>query len=305
MLALLLFAVAIQEFNVPSADSRPHDPAAAPDGALWFTEQKANKLGRLDPKTGTIREFPLPVRDSGPHGLAVDREGNVWFTANYKGYVGKLNAKTGKVKAFEVGGDPHTPVIDTKGIIWFTEQEADKVGRLDPKTRQVDLRRVPTEGAKPYGMVTTGEGLFFCEFGSNKLGRIDPATLRISEFELPDGARPRRLAVAPDGTIYYSDFARGYLGHFDPRSRKFLEEWPSPGGPQSKPYGIAVTSDGMVWFSESGVQPNTLVRFDPRTKSFSSTPIPSGGGVVRNMVSTPDDALYLACSGVNKVAIAR
>ena len=45
MLALLLFAVAIQEFNVPSADSRPHDPAAAPDGALWFTEQKANKLG--------------------------------------------------------------------------------------------------------------------------------------------------------------------------------------------------------------------------------------------------------------------
>ena len=61
----------------------------------------------------------------------------------------------------------------------------------------------------------------------------------------------------------------------------------------------------MVWFSESGVQPNTLVRFDPRTKSFSSTPIPSGGGVVRNMVSTPDDALYLACSGVNKVAIAR
>src|SRR5437588_691937 len=33
MLALLLFAVAIQEFNVPSADSRPHDPAAAPDGA--------------------------------------------------------------------------------------------------------------------------------------------------------------------------------------------------------------------------------------------------------------------------------
>ena len=50
--------------------------------------------------------------------------------------------------------------------------------------------------------------------------------------------------------------------------------------------------------------PNTLVRFDPRTKQFSSSPIPSGGGVVRNMVSTPDGRLYLACSGVNKVAIA-
>jgi virginiamycin B lyase len=305
MVALLLIAVAIQEFNVPTADSRPHDPAVAPDGALWFTEQKANKLGRLDPRTGTIREFPLPVPDSGPHGLAVDRDGSVWFTANYKGYVGKLDPKTGDVRQFQVGGDPHTPVIDGSGIVWFTEQEANQVGRLDPKTGHVDRRRVPTRDAKPYGMVATPEGLFFCEFGSNKLGRIDPATLRITEYELPDGARPRRLALAPDGTIYYSDFARGYLGRFDPRAGKFLGESPSPGGPHSKPYGIAVTADGIVWFSESGVQPNTLVRFDPRTSSFSRTPIPSGGGVVRNMVSTPEGALYLACSGVNKVAIAR
>ena len=305
MLALLLIAVTIQEFNVPSANSRPHDPAAAPDGALWFTEQKANKLGRLDPRTGAIREYPLPAPDSGPHGLAVDRDGNVWFTANYKGYVGKLDPKSGRVQAFEVGGDPHTPVIDAKGIVWFTEQEANQVGRLDPATGHAELRRVPTEGAKPYGMVATPEGLIFCEFGSNKLARIDPATLKITEFELPEGARPRRLALAPDGTIYYSDFARGYLGRFDPRSGKFLAEWPSPGGAESKPYGIAVTSDGIVWYSESGVQPNTLVRFDPASKSFSRTPIPSGGGVVRNMVAARSDALYLACSGVNKVAIAR
>lgn len=306
MLALLLVAIAIQEFDLPTANARPHDPAVAPDGALWVTEQKANKLGRLDPHTGSIREFPLPVADSGPHGLAVDRDGNVWFTANYKGYVGKLDPKTGNVTKFEVGGDPHTPVIDSKGIVWFTEQEANQVGRLDPRTSHVDLRSVPTKGAQPYGMIETPEGIFFCEFGSNKLARIDPATLKITEFELPDGAaRPRRLALATDGTIYYSDFARGYLGHFDPRTGKFLGEWLSPGGPHSKPYGIAVTPDGVVWFSESGVQPNTLVRFDPRTKSFSRTPIPSGGGVVRNMVSTPEGTLYLACSGVNKVAIAR
>lgn len=62
-------------------------------------------------------------------------------------------------------------------------------------------------------------------------------------------------------------------------------------------------SQGVVWYSESGVNPNTLVRFDPTTKSFSSTPIPSGGGVVRNIAATKDGRLYLACSGVNKVAI--
>jgi virginiamycin B lyase len=83
-----------------------------------------------------------------------------------------------------------------------------------------------------------------------------------------------------------------------------VEEWPSPGGPASKPYGIAVAPNGMVWYSESGVSPNTLVEFDPRNKTFSSTVIPSGGGVVRNMVATSDGRLYLACGGVNKVAIA-
>jgi virginiamycin B lyase len=125
----------------------------------------------------------------------------------------------------------------------------------------------------------------------------------IREYTLPEGARPRRIALAPDGTVYYTDFARGYLGHFDPAAGKLLKEWPSPGGPQSHPYGIAVSKDGTVWYSESGVKPNTLVKFDPKSESFSSEPIPSGGGVVRNMVATSDSRLYLACSGVNKVAI--
>jgi virginiamycin B lyase len=64
-----------------------------------------------------------------------------------------------------------------------------------------------------------------------------------------------------------------------------------------------VTRDGSVWYSESGVKPNTLVRFDPKINAFSATAIPSGGGVVRNIAATPDGRLYLACSGVNKIAV--
>ena len=126
--------------------------------------------------------------------------------------------------------------------------------------------------------------------------------MQIREYALPSGARPRRLAVADDDTVYYSDYARGYLGRLDPATGK-VQEWTSPGGPGSKPYGIAITPDGMVWYSESGVQPNTIVRFDPRQQLFSRTNIPSGGGVVRNMAATRDDRLYIACSGVNKVGI--
>ena len=78
----------------------------------------------------------------------------------------------------------------------------------------------------------------------------------------------------------------------------------SPGGPKSQPYGITATPDGIVWYSESAVKPNTLVRFDPKTEKFQTWVIPSGGGVVRNMMPTTDGkSLVLACSGMNKVAL--
>ena len=60
----------------------------------------------------------------------------------------------------------------------------------------------------------------------------------------------------------------------------------------------------MVWYAESNTRPNALVRFDPRTHSFQSVPIPAGGGVVRNMVAAPGGKLALAESGVDTVALA-
>lgn len=301
--------VQIQEFDVPTPKSRPHDPALAPDGSLWYTGQGANKLGRLDPRTGEFKEYPLKTPDSGAHGLVADKDGNIWFTAISAGYVGRLNPKTGEIAQYRPADgtkiDPHTSAFDHDGILWFTNEETNYIGRLDPRTGKMTLAKLPTSHAVPYGIVILANNTpFFCEFGTNKLASIAPSTMKIREYSLPAaGAHPRRIALAPDGTIYYTDFARGYLGHFDPSSGTLLKEWLSPGGSDSEPYGIAITNDGEVWYSESGVKPNTLVRFDPKSESFSAKPIPSGGGVVRNMVATPDRRLYLACSGVNKVAV--
>jgi virginiamycin B lyase len=301
--------VQIREYEVPTPKSRPHDPALAPDGSLWYTGQAANKLGRLDPATGAFKEYPLKTPHSGPHGLVADQQGNIWFTAISAGYVGKLDPKTGDIREYRAGDkteiDPHTPVFDHDGILWFTNEETNYVGRLDPFTGQMTLAKLPTAHAVPYGIVVLPNNApFFCEFGANKLGTVNPKTMTVHEYPLPNAsARPRRIALAPDGTVFYTDFARGYLGHFDPAAGKLLKEWPSPGGSDSEPYGIAITADGVVWYSESGVTPNTLIRFDPKSETFSQEKIPSGGGVVRNMVATRDHRLYLACSGVNKVAV--
>ncbi len=306
-MALTSVSVTIEEWEVPTANSRPHDPAVAPDGSLWYTGQLANKLGRLDENTGEIQEFPLDIENSGPHGLVADSEGNIWFTANSGGYIGKLDPSSGAIEHYfmpdERARDPHTPIFDQNGILWFTVQVGNFVGRLDPTSGEITLRQPPTPAALPYGIKVNAEGVpFFCEFGTEKIASIDPGSLGITEYTVTPGARPRRLTITPNGLIYYSDFARGFLGRLDPATGE-VREWPSPGGSRSQPYGITSTADGVVWYSESGVQPNTLVRFDPQTESFQSWPIPSGGGVVRHMVATPDGRLYIACSGVNKVGI--
>src|SRR5271166_2599715 len=92
--------VQIREFEVPTPKSRPHDPALAPDGSLWYTGQEANKLGRLDPRTGEFKEYALKTANSGPHGLVADKNGNIWFTAISGGYVGKLDPKTGEIAEY-------------------------------------------------------------------------------------------------------------------------------------------------------------------------------------------------------------
>jgi virginiamycin B lyase len=101
--------------------------------------------------------------------------------------------------------------------------------------------------------------------------------------------------------IWYSDYGRGYLGRLDPVTGK-VTEWASPGGAKSRPYGIAVIK-GVIWYSESGVEPNTIVRFDPKTEKFQTWTIPSGGGVVRNVSVTRDGNLAIACSGVNRIGL--
>lgn len=305
-------SIAIHEWLLPTLGSRPHDPLYTKDGgagAIWWTGQWANVLGRLDPVTGEMKEYPLKTPKSGPHGLTADQDGNIWYTGNAAALVGKLDPKTGKVTEYPMpdpaARDPHTPIFDEAGNLWFTVQNGNMVGRLDPQTGDIKLITSPTPKSRPYGIVRSSRGLlFFVEFGSHKVARIDPKDpkMEIHEYVLPhEDSRPRRLTLTPDDVIWYSDYSRGYLGRLDPETGA-VEEWPSPGGRKSQPYGIAAIGN-VIWYSESNVSPNTVVRFDPETETFQTWTIPSGGGVVRNMVATPEGNLVLACSAVNRVAL--
>jgi virginiamycin B lyase len=295
------------EWDALTPASRPSDPLAAADGSIWYTGQAANVLGRLDPQTGEIKEYQLKTPQSGPHGLAEDKSGNIWYTADSKAYLGKLDPRTGSITEYPMPNpaarDPHTLAMDQKGNAWFTIQEGNMVGRFAAATGTLTLRNSPTAKSLPEGIAVNSKGVpFFAEFGANKLASVDPGTMAIREWTLPDpGARPRRLAIDGNDMIWYTDFSRGYLGRLDPVTGT-VKEWASPGGPKSTPYAVAAIG-GSIWFSESGLAPNTLVRFEPATERFQTWNIPSGGGIVENISVTRDGNLALAERDVNKIAL--
>ncbi|MBI3047138.1 MAG: cytochrome C [Acidobacteria bacterium] len=299
-------SVNIKEWLAPTLGQRPHDPLAARDGSIWWTGQYASRLGRLDPRTGAMKEFPLDTPNSGPHGLDEDADGNVWYTGINVHEIGKVDPKTGAVTEYKVpepARNPHTPIInDATGMLFFTTQSG-HVGRLNTRTGEFRIAKTPTDGTYPYGIQINSKGIpWYVDFRGNRVGSVDPVTMEIKEYTLPSpDARPRRIALTPDDVVWYADYARGYLGRFDPRNGQ-VKEWPSPGGKDSRPYGIAAVGD-VIWYSESGVKPNTLVRFDTRTERFQTWTIPSGGHVVRNMMATREGSLVLANSGINRVAL--
>lgn len=310
--------VVIKEWDVLTSGARPHDPAVAPDGAVWYTGQANGTLGRIDPVTGVKREYPLKKLQNaagkflpygvGPHGLIADSDGNIWYTAQLAGFVGKLDPKTGEQTQYRMPNaaarDPHTPIFDQKGTLWFTMQMSDMVGRILPSTGDVKVVSVPTMKSQPYGIKINSKGEpWFVELTGGRVAKVDPATMAIREYVLPSsGSMPRRIAITSDDVVWYTDYGRGYLGRLDPKTGKVMEfPTPSGAGPDAQPYAIT-TVDKIVWYVESGVAPNMVVRFDPATGKFQSWPIPSGGGVVRHMVTASDGSLWLACSGVDKMA---
>jgi virginiamycin B lyase len=303
--------VNIREWTVPTLGSRPHDPLAARDGSIWWTGQFASRLGRVDPRTGALKEFPLPAGVQ-PHGLVEDRQGNIWYTGINKNVIGRLDPKTGMTtdypveKADPMARGPHTPIFDQKGTLWFTLQSG-HVGRLNTSTGEMKIAAAPSNKPNaptyPYGIQVNSQGVpWYVDFRGNRIASVDPNTMAITEITLPDAdARPRRIAITPDDAVWWADFARGTIGRYDPKTNNF-REWLSPGGKESEPYGIAQVN-GVIWYSESGVRPNTMVRFDLQSEKFQTWAVPSGGGVIRNMMADASGNLVIACSGVAKVGV--
>jgi virginiamycin B lyase len=178
-------------------------------------------------------------------------------------------------------------------------------GRLVPPTLdqgtqaglagQITEYVIPTPESLPHDPAVNPQGrVWYTGQRANTLGMFDAEQEKFTEFSIPTpNSGPRRLAVDSQ-YVRFTENRVGKLGRYDYRSGEW-KEWDSPSGPGSRPYGIALSADGAIWYNEAGA--NKMVRFDPQTEEFKTLPLPSPRSVVRHMVRDSKGTLWLAVSG--------
>ena len=99
-----------------------------PDGAVWFTRNGddrigriiiAGQVGRID-RDGKIEEFPLPDRTSKPHAVVATQDGGCWVTLWGSAELVRLDAVGNVVEQHQLGAgsEPHGLAVAADGSVW-------------------------------------------------------------------------------------------------------------------------------------------------------------------------------------------
>jgi len=290
-------------FDVP-AGSRPHDVWATDDGAVWYTAQGAGTLGRLDPATGEVSEVPLGA-GSRPHGVIAGPDGALWVTDSGLDAMVRVDPASQAVRVFPLppGRPPanlNTAAFDGDGVLWFTGQ-AGVYGRLRPDTGEIEVFDAPG-GRGPYGITATPDGdVYYASLAGSHIARIDPQTGLATVLEPPTPAQgTRRVWSDSGGRIWSSQWNAGQVAVYDPAGGTW-REWRLP-GERPMAYAVFVDDRDDVWLSDFGA--NALVRFDPETEAFTSFPLPSAPGDVRQIHGRPGE-VWGAESAADRLVVIR
>lgn len=115
----------------PPTKGKPQRLLVDENNIVWFSERGGNKLGRLDPQTGSIKEFDLPGPAASPYAIGMDRNKMIWYASHEQDTIGRFDPKTGDVTEYPY---PHSEIsmreffMDSQGRMWYASSVNNKVG---------------------------------------------------------------------------------------------------------------------------------------------------------------------------------
>lgn len=152
-------ASTIERIPLPPEAPDPHTLLLGPGGALWFTVQGGNFVGRLDRATREVRLAKVPAPNARPYGIA----------------------------------------LSPQGVPWVALFGTNALARVDPQTLEIAVHRLPRADAHPRRLDVGSDGrVWYVDYPGGRLGVYDPQRERFTEWLLPSGADARPYAMAVD-----------------------------------------------------------------------------------------------------------
>ncbi|MBI3611550.1 MAG: SMP-30/gluconolactonase/LRE family protein [Nitrospirae bacterium] len=268
----------------------PQAIALDPEGNLYISDTGHHRIRRVDVKTGIIttvagtgtrgnigdHRSALRARLSSPHGLAFDSNGNLYIS----------DTENERIRMLDKQGNIH-PVVGRKAalsanpLLSKSLQEHDHSKMYMPGKESEEIELAP-----PHHMAIDLKGnIYITEMGSNRILKMDMTTGKLiviaGVITAPgyagDGGpasrastmNPHSVAVDAEGNVYIADTLNNRIRKVEAETGKITTiagnetiDFAGDGGPATKaslafPAGIAVGSDGTLYFADSG---NRVIR---------------------------------------------
>jgi virginiamycin B lyase len=280
----------INEYPIPTAYANPSSITTGPDGALWFTEQSANKIGRMT-TAGAMTEYSIPTPSTQPSGITAGSDGALWFTetlgAGGSSKIGRITT-SGDITEYPVptnSAEPQQIVSGPDGALWFTEYGGDKIGRITTSGAFTEFRIPGVSHPEAAGITVGPDGaLWFTEYSHNKIGRITTSGT-ISEYSLPDSfSYPSAITAGSDGNLWFANLYGGQIGSISTSGNVVI--YPIPASPQIQ--SIAAGPDGALWFTNVN---GNIGRIDT-AGHVSEYPAPTSEAGAYAITAGPDNSMW-------------
>jgi virginiamycin B lyase len=171
----------------------PYGIDVAPDGAIWFSQLNARRIGRLDPATGDIRIVDTPF--AAPRRLRFDAHGALWIPGFSSSVLARFDPGTGAFRTWDLPIEPRgteTPYalnVDRRtGAVWICGTQSDTLMRFEPSTETFTVYPLPTR------VTYTRE----IEFGAD--GAVWTSNSNLPAWQI-EGATPKLIRLEPGETV--------------------------------------------------------------------------------------------------------
>jgi len=277
----------ITEWPIGDAFSQMHDLLFHSNGLVYVGDNLQDRLYEINPKTGKYVVYKLKRESSDKHGGLMGKrlssfpkheafagihsfaespkDGHIFITTSYQQRLVEFDPVTKEFTnhAMDDGYYPHTVRVDKKDRVWFTMALSNQVALFDRADKKFTMFDLPNRSTRE-GLTVSGMGII--------LKLMDWGIPLANWFSIDEKSTgvplPYGIDITPNGDVWFARLHADSIGKIDGESFEVtLFDTPFIG-----PRRLRSDSKGNLWIA--AFPESMIVKFDPKTATYTNYPLP-------------------------------